>query len=1251
MSAVQQLMQRAPQSPSQQPQQIRREPQQTRKEEPVTVPSPTQETMRAFHTRAAAMISGTGVDKTLGSPTPAQIYDAPQKQSAVVNGVQRDRSTSLTAPSLSAAANGVNRTQSVSPSRNARFANTTLAPSSVHEPSSRSLSPAKSAMKGSSIRTLSPAGSIKHSDSDSKSLVSDDGSSSMRKKKSVRISLTEDQIPPVPQVRNVSAPLASKGSWTVTDNTDMGTRPDLPTFGSVRARNKTGKDGRPMGQRPLSNVYETDPSRYQDEHDEAEEMVSSAPQNVSNGYNAPAVNGLGLNGISSNVPAFMQNLPGYSGNTLSNNAAHATKFETTTDHVPSIAVMPATPRVDEMPTEPHLEHSVQNTAHPFPDTSEPATNSHVEHTRAQEDLPQARPKQTFLSDFVRSLRPTSEVYDDRTQDVADLSSIQTPDVHASSLPATRQLESEAPVPVSNVHAANDQANLQPEEGLFNSESSAAPTEHVSKAVEDTVPEPNRVYWPVGVSEGTAPLHHEVEEDVPMVSDASRGIEDSHVSDLEETISNQDRRPQAVRLDTNPVPFEIGSATTDVPVKKVDEWEHVRAHWGNQTGTNHAPDHERVVPSQQDFTNTEYASEPLSPPLSPAVKLDRNPLQEADEEAPLGEEPDPSDWEGVRAYWSSLSERKKLQLEREASVPVPTASPNLASPSAAVDDRSVPEAPLPPWPDHQYQQSVIKSTTRQPPTEQSSEPAYRGPDPFPTPAAEQTSPPAFSEEEPMPSQIEHHIPRTLRGPDAPLIEQTMPRTLREQDPAQRQAEHTMPRSLRGQESMQQQQQPEQNRPRTMRGPDPGPFRQMSNQGPPRGDRPPMMRPASSSGPPPSERPPMMRPGSSSGPPQSRQQFLGRPESAAGSVGGRSGSAAANYPLKSALKKTNAPIVLAPGALSRNLSTGSADSDSSFRQGRIRRKESSASAQGGRYSMRRSMRDSAPDDRVMSPTPSNNGPTRNGPGRMSMRTSMRDQDAPTLRTGPPGGRAGSNRNSLRQQPAPQPASKSRSAPNLFTNRRADSSDEEEGGRRPGYSAFKSRIIDSDDEDFQSPPRSSKSKTFSPGRNSGFGGRGNMSAIKESPTPAKGPQGSALFAGTLRGGGAADVTPTKSKRATFSTGTKQDNYEYSASAPTTPARPGLSERTSSLMRRMSTSTPTSSQRVYGNAQDYPPPPPIPEQYREPTGTFTDKKGNTAEEIARKMWEKQQKSGKSQLPIVSQRTGKKKKFQGLRRILGIED
>lgn len=222
-------------------------------------------------------------------------------------------------------------------------------------------------------------------------------------------------------------------------------------------------------------------------------------------------------------------------------------------------------------------------------------------------------------------------------------------------------------------------------------------------------------------------------------------------------------------------------------------------------------------------------------------------------------------------------------------------------------------------------------------------------------------------------------------------------------------------------------------------------------------------------------------------------------------------------------------------------------------------------------------------------------------------------------------------------------------MFRNRRADSSDEEDS--RPAFGKFRSRFNDSDDEDFVSPPKASKQRMFSPGRNSSFGGRGNMSAINESPAMTNGtPQGAALSAGTLRGGGA-DVTPSKTKRATFSSGTKQDSYDgYSASAPTTPARPGLSERTSSLMRSMSMSTPTGT-RVFANSQDYPPPPAIPEQYLESGGTATDKKGNTAEEIARKMWEKQQKSGKSQLPIVSQRTGKKKKFQGLRRMLGIDD
>jgi hypothetical protein len=63
------------------------------------------------------------------------------------------------------------------------------------------------------------------------------------------------------------------------------------------------------------------------------------------------------------------------------------------------------------------------------------------------------------------------------------------------------------------------------------------------------------------------------------------------------------------------------------------------------------------------------------------------------------------------------------------------------------------------------------------------------------------------------------------------------------------------------------------------------------------------------------------------------------------------------------------------------------------------------------------------------------------------------------------------------------------------------------------------------------------------------------------------------------------------------------------------------------------------------------MPDQYGGPSGTAVDKKGLTAEQIAAQMWQKQQKTGKSALPIVSQKTGKKKKFQGLRRILGIDD
>lgn len=349
-----------------------------------------------------------------------------------------------------------------------------------------------------------------------------------------------------------------------------------------------------------------------------------------------------------------------------------------------------------------------------------------------------------------------------------------------------------------------------------------------------------------------------------------------------------------------------------------------------------------------------------------------------------------------------------------------------------------------------------------------------------------------------------------------------------------------------------------------------------------------------------------------------------------------------PLKSALKKTNAPIPIAPHTLNRTFSNDS-DSDSSFRE-RRRNRAANGAGSGGRYSMRRSMRQDGPEDGV--PQPGNAG------GRMSGR-SMRESDGPTLRGNRTSMRQGADDRGSRMMTSNKPV-KAFSQPNMIRNNQ---------DARP---QFQSRFEDSDDE-YSPPPMK---KTFSPVRIGGFGRRNEpvVSPISESPAGMNGAtqgatqEGAALSAGTLRIG--YDESPSR-KRATFAlNGRKQTGLDMgTASAPVTPAKSQSGKP--GIFRRLSTQsqphTPTPSRGPSTPSRgpagaDYPfPPPAIPAQYhdnypQEPS-TSTDKKGRTAEEIAAQMWEKQQKTGKSSLPIVSQKTGKKKKFQGLRRMLRIDD
>ncbi|ORY17300.1 hypothetical protein BCR34DRAFT_52001 [Clohesyomyces aquaticus] len=169
-------------------------------------------------------------------------------------------------PTSSNAANGrVDRTHSLSPPRNAHFAAVAVEfPNGViHQPLPRSVSPAKSALKSSpsvSRRNSSPmpnplTNNVKNSTriapSEASDTMSDDGLK--KKKKSVRVSFDEDPVIAGTSAygpsETPSSPTGlSSSRWSPTQQEQdfddvMKPRPTLPSFGSVRDRNRRMEDG------------------------------------------------------------------------------------------------------------------------------------------------------------------------------------------------------------------------------------------------------------------------------------------------------------------------------------------------------------------------------------------------------------------------------------------------------------------------------------------------------------------------------------------------------------------------------------------------------------------------------------------------------------------------------------------------------------------------------------------------------------------------------------------------------------------------------------------------------------------------------------------------------------------------------------------------------------------------------------------------------------------------------------------------
>lgn len=152
------------------------------------------------------------------------------------------------------------RTQSLSPPRNAHFAPVTVElPSGVkHQPPPRSVSPAKSALKPSasvSGRTSSPVANDGRGLSQGVSEASDAplDDASKKRRKHVRVSFDEDPViagtSAYAEAETPTSPTGLSASRWSSTNEDrdlddfMKPRPALPSFGSIRDKNRRAREG------------------------------------------------------------------------------------------------------------------------------------------------------------------------------------------------------------------------------------------------------------------------------------------------------------------------------------------------------------------------------------------------------------------------------------------------------------------------------------------------------------------------------------------------------------------------------------------------------------------------------------------------------------------------------------------------------------------------------------------------------------------------------------------------------------------------------------------------------------------------------------------------------------------------------------------------------------------------------------------------------------------------------------------------
>lgn len=351
--------------------------------------------------------------------------------------------------------------QSSSPGRSARFAkwlSVSASGEQMHQPPPRSMSPVKSALKQPRGNSLSPdgrAGTVGRGVhppseiSDGTSVASDEGPRNAAKRKSVKVSFDDEAevvgvaaSPPTSPEEYVpeSPPSKTKSrmSWLgigrkkpsefVKSDDDfeevMKPRPELPSFGSVRAN----RDG---GQRPpIPDFSDNESTASSDEEVSAApgvaisenlapvDLPSRAPADeVSQAHGVKSLEQLsvGAPSASEQKPAGNSNIEGAAVSGLTEQQPYAGQDPNLT--VPAIAVQPATPSVDERTSLDTTRSSMErysNIPGGFPPSNSDRSLKSIENGNGSQHAGSTVPK---MSDMDGEGESDDSVYSDAPEDI------------------------------------------------------------------------------------------------------------------------------------------------------------------------------------------------------------------------------------------------------------------------------------------------------------------------------------------------------------------------------------------------------------------------------------------------------------------------------------------------------------------------------------------------------------------------------------------------------------------------------------------------------------------------------------------------------------------------------------------------------------------------------------------------------------------------------------------------------------------